>query len=201
MADDSSFADLMIRLRAGDEAAAAEVFHRFAQQLIRLARLHLDTQIRQKVDPEDVAQSVYKSFFLRHADGQFKLTNWDSLWGLLMKITLRKCSRWQEHFHTQARNVDAEVCCQAAGDRSGPGWEALAREPSPEEAALLAETVAKLLAGLEGLNREILILTLQGYTAGEICDQVGRTERTVYRVRRRMKQRLQEMSAEDEEPA
>jgi RNA polymerase sigma-70 factor (ECF subfamily) len=201
MADDSSFADLMTRLRAGDEAAAAVVFHRFAQQLIRLARLHLDTQIRQKVDPEDVAQSVYKSFFLRHAEGQYQLANWPSLWGLLTVITLRKCARWQEHFRTQGRDVGAEVPCHPAGDSSGPGWEALAREPSPAEAALLAETVAQLLAGLEGRDREIVTLALQGYRAPEISDRLRRPERTVYRVLRRIEQRLQELRAEGEEPA
>src|SRR5262245_3363897 len=186
MADDPSFSDLMARLRAGDEAAAAAIFHRFAQRLIALARQRLDTQIRQKVDPEDVAQSVYKSFFLRHAEGQFELENWDSLWGLLTVIAVRKCARWYEHFHTQGRDVAAEVSPRPAGDGSGSGWEALAREPSPAEAALLAETVEQLLIGLAGRDREIVSLGLQGYTAVEISGRLGRPERTVYRVLERV---------------
>ena len=52
----------MARLRAGDNAAAAEVFRRFANRLIGLARTHLDARVRQKVDPEDVMQSALKSF-------------------------------------------------------------------------------------------------------------------------------------------
>ena len=35
-------------------------------------------------------QSVFKSFFVRQGQGQFELDNWDSLWGLLVRITLRK---------------------------------------------------------------------------------------------------------------
>src|SRR5438874_1802198 len=64
---DPSFAQLMARLQARDEAAAAEVFGRFGQRLIGLARQHLDMRVRQKVDPDDVMQSALKSFFLRHA--------------------------------------------------------------------------------------------------------------------------------------
>jgi RNA polymerase sigma-70 factor (ECF subfamily) len=199
MADDASFADLMARLRAGDEDAAATVFHRFARRLIGLARVRLDAQIRQKVDPEDVAQSVYRSFFLRHAEGQFELTNWDSLWGLLTVIAVRKCGRWHGHFHTQARNVAAEVSAQPVGDDSGSGWEALAREPSPAEAALLTETVQQLLAELEGRDREIVALALQGHTGVEISDRLGRPERTVYRVLKRVRKRLDQMRAEGAE--
>jgi RNA polymerase sigma-70 factor (ECF subfamily) len=199
MADDPSFAELMARLRDGDQAAAAAVFHRFARQLIALARSRLDTQIRQKVDPEDVAQSVYKSFFLRHAEGHFELANWDSLWGLLTVITLRKCGRWQEHFRTQGRDVAAEVSPHPTADDSGGGWEALAREPSPAEAALLTETVEQLMGELEGRDREILALGLQGYSRAEISDRLGRPERTVYRVLGRVRKRLEQMRAEDAE--
>jgi RNA polymerase sigma-70 factor (ECF subfamily) len=200
MADDASFADVMARLRAGDEAAAATVFHRFAQRLIELARARLDTRMRQKVDPEDVAQSVYKSFFLRHAEVQFELANWDSLWGLLTVIAVRKCGRWHAHFHTQGRDVAAEVSVRPAGDDSGSGWEALAREPSPAETTMLAETVEQLLGELEGRDREIVALGLQGYTAVEIRDRLARPERTVYRVLKRVRKRLEQMRAEGAEP-
>src|SRR6266852_3707821 len=80
MSRDNSFDALMTRLRAGDEDAANELFHLFASRLIGLARRQLDRRIRQKVDAEDVVQSVFKSFFLRHANGKFELSNWDNLW-------------------------------------------------------------------------------------------------------------------------
>jgi RNA polymerase sigma-70 factor (ECF subfamily) len=91
MTQDATFAELMARLSQGDEAAAVQIFQRYAQRLIALARDRLGQVLRQKVDPEDVMQSVFKSFFARHADGQYKLDSWDSLWALLTTITLRKC--------------------------------------------------------------------------------------------------------------
>ena len=88
-APDRSFDDLMTRLRAGDDDAAAEVFRRFTHRLIGLARSRLDHLIRGKLDPEDILQSVYRTFFRRHARDGFDLGSWDSLWGMLTVITVR----------------------------------------------------------------------------------------------------------------
>ncbi len=193
----ASFAEVMARLRAGDAAAAALLFQRFGQRLIGLARTRLDGRLRQKLDPEDVVQSVYKSFFLRYAEGQFDLSDWDSLWSLLTVITLRKCGRWHEHFQASRRRLDAEVSLQPGADDSGSGWEALADEPTPAEAAMLTETVEGLLLDLQGRDRDIATLALQGYNAAEISSQLNRPQRTVYRVLKRIKERLQRLRDAD----
>jgi RNA polymerase sigma-70 factor (ECF subfamily) len=190
----SGFHDLMARLDAGDADAAGEVFRRFAGRLVGLARCKLGGRLRAKVDPEDVLQSVYKSFFRRHAGGELELTSWDGLWGLLTVITVRKCSRWAERFRTGRRDLDREVT--AAADGPDAGWDALAREPTPVEAALLAETVERLLAGLDAKERAIVTLALQGADPAEIGAAVGRTRRTVNRVLRRVRQDLERLAHE-----
>ncbi len=182
MSDDSSFDDLMNRLRAGDNEAANRIFELYAQRLIALARTRLDALTRRKVDPEDVLQSVFKSFFLRHANGKFDLANWDSLWGMLVVITLRKCGRNVKYFHAARRAVQREIEAQPAPDDSDPGWEAVAHEPTPDEAAMLAETVQDLMKTLDERERQVVTLRLQGYSTREISAQVGRTERTVHRL-------------------
>jgi RNA polymerase sigma-70 factor (ECF subfamily) len=78
MAAHDSFTELMTRLRAGEDAAT-EVFERYAQRLHGLARRHLDTVLKRKVDPEDVVQSAYKSFFFRYGDGTLEVRDWDNL--------------------------------------------------------------------------------------------------------------------------
>src|SRR6516225_573864 len=87
-----SFADLMERLRSGEDGAAREVFERFARRLAVLARRRFGAQLRHKLDSEDVVQSAYKSFFLRHREGKLEVESWDGLWGLLTLLTLRKCA-------------------------------------------------------------------------------------------------------------
>ena len=87
------FSELNDRLCAGSESAAAGIFYRYAATLVRLANDQLASDLRAKFDGEDVVQSALRSFFQRQRDGQFELTSWDSLWGLLVRITLRKCGR------------------------------------------------------------------------------------------------------------
>lgn len=196
---DRAFAELMDRLRAGDADAAAAIFHRFAQRLCALARGRLDRLVRPKLDPEDVLQSVFHSFFARHADGQFELDGWDSLWGMLVVLTVRKCGRRVGYYRAARRDVEREVADPPAPAAGDADWEAIAREPTPAEAALLTETVERLMQRLEGRERQILALSLQGLTTAEISAQVGRTERTVQRVLERVRKWLERMRAEQPE--
>jgi DNA-binding CsgD family transcriptional regulator len=50
--------------------------------------------------------------------------------------------------------------------------------------------------GLDSDDRAVIAMSLQGYTTQEISRQLGRTERTVQRLRQRVKQRLERMGQE-----
>jgi RNA polymerase sigma-70 factor (ECF subfamily) len=67
------------------------------------------------------------------------------------------------------------------------------REPTPLEAAMLADTVHELFRGLEDRDHAAVSLLLQGYTAGEIAITLSRSERTVRRVRGRLRERLKQL--------
>ena len=190
----NSFAEFLARFQNRDDAAAQELFTRFAHQLIALALRHIDAGLRHKVDPEDVVQSAYKSFFFRYGDGNLDVVNWNSLWGLLTLITVRKCADRAAYHRTECRDVAREVSPQ--GDEAARRLEPFGREPTPLEAAVLTETVEQLLAGLDEEERPILELSLQGYTTREISDQLGRAERTVRRLRENVRRRLERMQGE-----
>jgi len=195
MEDRDSFEVLMTRLKAGDDAAATEIFNRFARRLVGLARSRLDDRMRQKVDPEDVMQSAFKSFFRVQGDGKLEMANWDSMWAILTVITLRKCGHRVEYFHAARRDVSREVTPRRNSDDSVPSFQAIARDPTPSDAAMLEETVEQLLHGLEPREQEVVTLCLQGHTAAEISERVGRTERTVHRILERIRKRLDRLQA------
>ncbi len=180
MAQNDSFQDLVQRLKAGDQQAAGEIFSRYANRLIALARSRLESRLRQKVDPEDVVQSVFRSFFCRHANGQFLLADSGSLWSLLVVMTLHKCGRQVEHFFAARRDVNREQAIASA--RSSIRTTVHSNEPTPSEAAILSDTVVWLMEPLKPQEREMFSLRLQGYTIAEISAQVGRSERTVERL-------------------
>jgi RNA polymerase sigma-70 factor (ECF subfamily) len=193
MSTDESFEALMQRLRAGEEAAAAQLFQRFAGRLIALARSRLDKQVRQKLDPEDVLQSVFKSFFSRQRQGDWDLANWDSLWSVLAQMTIRKCGRRAVYYHGQRRDVRRETAPRSDEQDSGFFREALDREPTPEEAAMLADSIEQLLRELEGYHRDIVQLSLQGCSIAQIAAETGVTERSVQRVLKRVRERIEKL--------
>jgi RNA polymerase sigma-70 factor (ECF subfamily) len=190
MDPEQSFQLMIGRLRAGDDAAAGEVVARFSLRLAGLARSRMNGQLRQKIDADDVLQSVFKSFFVRHADGQFEPTGWDSLWTLLSVIAVRKCCTHWKYYQADRRNVGREAPIE---DDSSATWEPFDREPTPDEAAAAADTVEQLMRSLDSRGREILSLRLQGRLVEEIAGEIGCAERTVRRVLDRVKSRLQEL--------
>src|SRR5262245_50757673 len=117
MTDEGSFAALRARLDAREGAAAGEVFHRFAGRLIALARRQFEPRLAFKVDPEDVVQSAFKSFFARHRRGALRFENWGGLWGLLTRITLRKCSDRAHYLRAQRRDVTREASAPGGQDQ------------------------------------------------------------------------------------
>jgi RNA polymerase sigma-70 factor, ECF subfamily len=195
MPGQSSAQDLLARLRAGDEQAAAEVFVRFAHRLVGLARQKLGKGLRGKEDPEDAVQSALNSFFVRYAAGQYELATWDDLWGLLTCIIAHKCGHRFERFHAARRDVRREVSAPAADD-SSPSWELLARDPTPSQALMLAELLEELHRPLGERDRGILALRLQGAEVAAICAQLQCSERTVFRVLERIRRKLERQCEE-----
>ena len=196
MSPHNSFTSLMSQLRKGDQDAATVVDRRFRDRLIALARSRLDARILRREDPEDVVQSVYRSFFRRHAAGGYDLTTWDELWSLLTVITVSKSINRAEHHLAQRRTVSGEVDGGAGDDVPDRLEQLVDREPTPLEAAILEETVEGLLRELKPQYRPIVELSLQGYTTEEIASRTDRGETTVRRQKRWIKARLLRMQAE-----
>ncbi len=198
MAANDSVAILMDRLKSGEDSAAREVFTLFTNRLVGLAKKNLSGRLAVKVDPEDVVQSAYKSFFLRQRDGGLDVGSWDGLWGVLTMITLRKCADRAAYYTAGKRDVGREVSPNPE-DSVAPADLVLDREPQPEEAAALAETVEELFRVLDDPDeRAILELSLQGLTATEIAEHLGRAERSVRRLRERLRKRLERMQTGQE---
>jgi RNA polymerase sigma-70 factor, ECF subfamily len=124
--------------------------------------------------------------------GRYALRRSGDLWRLLAAITVHKLQRQLERHTAGKRAVGRE---HAAGIRDGPlGLHAdlLAREPTPEEAAVVADTLEQVFRGLEPLQRRMVELRLQGCGLDEIADDVGRSERTVRRLLELVKERLRQ---------
>ena len=91
MSEESAFHDLIRRVRAGDEHAAKEIVRLYEPAIRREARVRLvDTRLRRLFDSMDICQSVFASFFVRTAMGQFELATPAHLLGLLTSMSRKK---------------------------------------------------------------------------------------------------------------
>ena len=102
-------------LVAGDEQVAGEFWGQYGGRLQGLAEEYLTTRLQRRVSPDDVVQSVCRTFLMRARAGRFVLEDPDSLWRLLCAITLTKI-RQQARFHgRQKRTAQRERLLGDAG--------------------------------------------------------------------------------------
>jgi len=179
--------ELLDRWRSGDQQAAEELYHRYAQRLCQLAERQMAPRLRRRVGADDVVQSVFRTFFRRTEKGEYPIDHSGSLWRLLVKITMNKIRHQGERHRAAKRNVEAEVDIMAAGVSP----EAFAEDPSPEAAVWLMDELEALLAGCDVSEGEMLTLCLEGYSTTEIAQRKGCSRHTVRRVLNRFGRQLQ----------
>jgi RNA polymerase sigma-70 factor (ECF subfamily) len=91
MAEGNSFQDLMARVRTGDEAAARELLRTYEPTIRRTVRIRLtDPRLRRVLDSMDICQSVFGSFFVRAALGEYDLEDPRQLLRLLVNMSRKK---------------------------------------------------------------------------------------------------------------
>jgi RNA polymerase sigma factor (sigma-70 family) len=175
------FAD---RLAAGESDAASELLARFSARLVALARRKLGSRLSVKADPEDVLQSVLRTFYRRLSEGEVELRDWAALSGFLTLLTIRKCQRQAERHLSGKRDIRRE----AAVD---PAFQIPDREPTPAEAAVFADLLESLLNALDDQDRQVIERFIAGDPANKIAEQIGCSRRTVYRTVERIRDRLE----------
>src|SRR5215210_3462777 len=142
-AADASDASLLRRLRDGENDAATELFLRYAGRVRALAAAQTSPDVRRRVDPDDIVQSVFRTFFRRAAAGQYDIPAGDELWKLFLVIGLNKI-RAVAAYHKAAKRDVRQT--SAGGDYE----KVLDATPGSDDEALAAlrMTVDELLAPL-----------------------------------------------------
>jgi RNA polymerase sigma-70 factor (ECF subfamily) len=176
----STDASLLRRFRRGEEDAATELYLRYARRLMAFAEQRTSRQLTSRFDPEDVIQSVFRTFFRRAADGSFDVPAGEELWQLLLVIALNKVRRLGRYHHQQRRDVEKTLGGEALEDRQLSATEQSVR--------MLEMVVDEALQQLPDVQRQMVELRIQGYSVVEIAETTRRCRRTVERVMRQFRQ-------------
>jgi RNA polymerase sigma-70 factor (ECF subfamily) len=183
---------LVRRLRGGQPDAATELYLRYADRLLALAAGQCAPDLAPRVDPEDIVQSVFRTFFRRVARGQYDVPEGEELWKLFLVIALHKI-RSTASFHRAAKR-DVRVTTTGLP-------EALAGHQlvAPDETArtTLCLVIDELLDGLPSSMRAIVELRIEGHEVEEIACRTQRSRRSVERALQEFRTRLSDLLRED----
>jgi len=169
----------------GRSEAARNLWNRYFDGLVHLARNRLRDKPKRSADEEDVALSAFDSFCRLASSGRFpELHGRDDLWRLLVTITARKANALIKHEGRKKRGGGRTLDEGAlGGEEDDIGLAAVAGyEPTPAFASEVAEEFDRLLTTLgDDLLRQVALLKMEGYTNEQIAERLDCGLRSVER--------------------
>ena len=168
MPEQSSFTDLIRRIRAGDGQAAADLVRQYEPAVRLEVRLRLrDGRLRRAFDSMDVCQSVLASFFVRAAAGQYDLDRPGQLLRLLAAIARNKVA-----FHARKERAQRRDRRRVAADAVDE-LEVADAAPSPSRVVAGQELLQEFRRRLTEEERRLADLRAQGRGWADIAAEVG----------------------------
>jgi DNA-directed RNA polymerase specialized sigma24 family protein len=186
-------------LKAGDEQAVADLWNRYFDRLVHLARQRLAGSPRRVADEEDVAVSVFRCLCAGAEHGRLaEISDRDDLWRVLVTMTLRKTIDQQRRLGGKKRGggkVRGEsVFARKPGEEAPPGLQQFGdATPTPQMLAMIEEEGQRLLESLEDDTlRQVALWKLEGFTNDEISLKLELTTRSVERKLQRIREKWSE---------
>jgi DNA-directed RNA polymerase specialized sigma24 family protein len=178
MSSDGSVTSWIRALSAGDDAVAQNLWERYFQRMVQLARNKLRASVSRAADEEDVALSAFHSFCQAATAHRFpRLANRDDLWQVLVMLTARKALDQRKY---DSRKKRADTSTRPLDDVALDTI--IGTDPDPAFAALVADEFRMLLERLDSAElRQIALRKLEGFTNEEIAAELNCTVRTVGR--------------------
>ena len=205
----SAEAQLLEALRAGDEAAFAQLVREYQPSLVRVARIYVSTQAA----AEEVAAETWLAVLngLDRFEGRSSLKTW--IFRILTNIAKTRAQRdgrtlpfsaLQDPGRVPEAALDADRFLGPEHPR-WPGHWAVRPEPWPEDALVAAETQAVVAEAIEALppaQRAVISLCdVEGWSSEEVRNALELSETNqrvlLHRARSKVRRALESYLGED----
>ena len=160
------------RLKRSSDSIIWGIDQQFRNQLCAMVDRKMNEIYKRRQDPEDIVQSVFRSFFVRASNGEFKFENRQTLWHLLQRIARNKMLKRIQKDRARKRDV--------AREQNDVADSILFREPNDAQAHVLADALESALNGLSSPAPEFCKLQLFGYSVSEVVEIILRDLESPY---------------------
>jgi RNA polymerase sigma factor (sigma-70 family) len=182
---------LLRGIRSGSQHSAALLYQRYAKRLHALVKARFSPELARRLEPEDLVQSVFCTFFRKAGQGCYDVPAGTELWGLLLVLALNKVRSKAAFFQAARRDVRLTSRLEEFDTSARPG-------ASEDVAAThLRLVIEETLEPLPPAYREVVRLRIAGHEVAEIAEQTRRSKRTVERVLQGFRERLDAILHED----
>lgn len=162
--EDAAFRELIRRIRAGDEQAAAELVRQYEPEIRRAVRMRLnDPKLGRVLDSIDVCQSVMGRFFVGVTAGQFDLEHPGQLLRLL--VTMAR-NRVIDHARKPANRPESF----GSGDRE---YQVAGRDDTPSVIVSQKELISEMKKRLTNEEFELSEMRKRGLDWATIAKKMG----------------------------
>lgn len=160
---DDNFAELIARVRTGDELAAAQLVQRYERAVLRCVRSRLGHDMRRAMDSMDIMQSVHRSLLMGLRHDKFQFSNSQQLLALAIVMVQRKVARkWRSMKKLEVNRIasQSESAISLLNQiESG--------DPTVSRVACADEMLQSFLSRLNELDQELVRLKLAGNSSSD----------------------------------
>lgn len=201
MSDNPHISQWIDLVKQGDSIATNQIWHHYFDRLVCAVRRRMSGHSREVSDEEDIALSVFNSFYNAAQKGRFPdLADRDDLWKLLLRMSARKVIDKYRHDHRQRRGGEVKITSLDQVQDEHSLFNAVDDEPSPEMVLMMEETVEKFYSHLGvGQLRDLAVAKLEGYSNSELAEKYECSERTIERRLHLIREKCQQELLEDHE--
>ncbi len=195
--DEEGTVELVQRAQGGDAEALNDLFTRYHNVMLEVARRRLGPRLRLKEDPDDLAQTTFREATRDFASYQYRGTG--SLLRWLIQILHNKIRDKAEFYSAGKRNTALETNLeQGSPDDSTPRMEPASPDLSVTSQVNRNENFEILREALQDLTPEyrtaITLVFFEGLTLREAGRRMGdRSEDAVRMMLRRAENKLREV--------
>lgn len=171
MLPETSFPELLERVRTGDSRAAEDLVRAYEPELRRAIRVRLtDARLRRVVDSVDICQSVLAGFFVRTAAGQFDIESPEQLLKLLVTMARNRVIDWARRAQADCRDGRRDVSLQHENCDT-PLFSA--SEPGPATVLVNRELLERVRSRLSAEELKLVEQRSEGRDWNEIAAGLG----------------------------